>query len=561
MDKVDSLPIAHDKTLIQSGRKISLLISPEWRRALCMLALAVAVLVVYAPVKRYPFIVLDDLVYIVWNSHLHQLNWDTVRWSFTAFHASNWQPLTWLSHALDYHFFLVDAGRHHQMNVVLHAVNAILLFWVLWRATGYLGRSCVVAGLFALHPINVESVAWVAERKNLLSMFFFLLALGAYHWYARRPRVERYLVVALLFALGLMSKPQIITLPFVLLLWDYWPLGRMFPTGELDSSSATVAETDSHKSFSWLVAEKLPLLALSAASAIITMKAQTQDEANAVIGAVNSFSFVSRVSNALIAYVRYLGKAIWPAHLAFFYPHARSSPPAWQVVGASLLLAVITVLVVANRNHRYLTVGWFWFLGTLIPMIGVVQVGSQAMADRYAYLPFVGLFIAGTWGLAEWAGHWPLSEIWLPVGSVVILVILSFATRRQVSYWSDDLTLWMHSSEVVKNNWMAENAIGEDLLRKGETEAAIPHFRAAAAIEPLALFPHYHIGIYEEEHKHPHEALQQLQQVLDLTQPYAAQTAPMRSNVLAYMSYAYNELGDYVAQRKCMTMAAQELRR
>ena len=322
----------------------SSLLSRDLVGAVFVLGLIAAVLVVYAPVKTYPFIVLDDLVYVVWNSHLHQLNWDTVRWSFTAFHGSNWLPLTWLSHAVDYHFFLEDAGRHHQTNVLLHAVNAALLFWVLWRATGYLGRSGFVAGLFALHPINVESVAWVAERKNLLSMFFFLLALGAYRWYARRPRVDRYLVVAGLFALGLMSKPQIITLPFVLLLWDYWPLGRMFS----DESSAAASEAAPHKSFSWLIVEKLPLLALSAASAIVTVKAQRQDEANVMVGAVNSFSFASRVSNALIAYVRYLGKAIWPSHLAFFYPHNRNSS-AWEAAGAFLVLAIITVLVVVAQ--------------------------------------------------------------------------------------------------------------------------------------------------------------------------------------------------------------------
>ncbi len=422
--------------------------------------------------------------------------------------------------------------------MVLHAVNAVLLFWVLSRATGYLGRSALVAGLFAVHPINVETVAWVAERKNLLSMFFFLLALGAYRWYAQRPRIERYLVVAALFALGLMSKPQVITLPFVLLLWDYWPLGRMFPAGAVQSSSAATAETVPRQSLSWLVVEKLPLLALSAGSAILTVKAQTQNAADTMVGAVNSFSFVSRVSNALIAYARYLGKAIWPTHLAFFYPHARSSAQAWQVGGASVLLVIVTALVFVGRHHRYLVVGWLWFLGTLFPMIGLVQVGSQAMADRYAYLPFVGLFIAATWGLAEWTAHWPASKILLPVSSIAVLLLLSFATSRQVSYWSDDLTLWEHSSDVVKDNWMAENSIGEDLLRKGDRDAAVAHFRAAVAMEPLALFPHYHVGIYEEEHKHPHEALQQLQEVINLTQPYAAQTSSMRSNVFDYMSYA-----------------------
>jgi hypothetical protein len=524
------------------------------------LALVIAVLVVYASVKRYPFIVLDDLVYIKWNAPLHQLNWETVRWSFTSFHASNWQPLTWLSHALDYHFYLINAGGHHQTNMLLHAVNAVLLFWVLSQATGYIGRSCMVAGLFALHPINVESVAWVAERKNLLSMLFFLLALGAYSWYARRPRIDRYLLVAALFALGLMSKSQVITLPFVLLLWDYWPLGRMFNAGP-PSPLARPGGAAPHKSFTWLVAEKLPLLALSAASAVLTVKAQTQDEANAMIGALNSFSFVSRVSNAFLAYVRYLGKAVWPTDLAFFYPHARSSPPAWQIIGAVLFLAAITVLVVLKRKRRYLLVGWFWFLGTLVPMIGLVQVGSQAMADRYAYLPFIGLFIAASWGLAQWAENWPASKLWLPVTGAVVLVMLGVATRRQVGYWADNLTVWTHASEVVKDNWMAENAIGEELLRTSGREAAIPHFRAAAAAEPLALFPHYHIGIYEEESKHPQQALQELQEVLNLTQPYAHQTAAMRSNVLLYMSYAYNELGDYASQQKFMALAAEELHR
>lgn len=552
-------PVTRDRAHPSSSRKLSLSPTPETRLGLFMLGLIAAVLVVYAPVRTYPFIVLDDLVYIVWNSHLHQLNWETVRWSFTTFHASNWQPLSWLSHALDYHFFLLDAGRHHQMNMVLHAVNAVLLFWVLSRATGYLGRSAIVAGLFALHPINVESVAWVAERKNLLSMFFFLLALGAYRWYAQRPRVERYLVVAALFALGLMSKPQVITLPFVLLLWDYWPLGRMLPTSDPDSTMTV--ETIPRKTFSWLVVEKLPLLALSAASAILTVRAQTEQTADTMVGAVNSFSFAYRVGNALIAYIRYLGKAVWPTHLAFFYPHTRSSTTVWQAGAASLLLVLLTALVVVSRRRRYLVVGWLWFLGTLFPMIGLVQVGSQAMADRYAYLPFIGLFIAATWGLAEWAEHWPASKILLPVGSIAVLLLLTFATRRQLSYWSDDLTLWEHSAEVVKDNWMAENSIGEDLLRKNDRDAAAEHFRAAAAIEPRALFPHYHVGVYEEESHHPHEALQQLQEVINLTQPYAAQTSAMRSNVFAYMSYAYNQLGDYANQQKYLSLAAHELQR
>ena len=515
-----------------------------------LIAITVAV---YYPVTQHPFITLDDSGYVVNNVHIRQLNWESVKWSFTTFRAANWHPLTWLSHALDFHFFALDAGRHHATNLALHALNAVLLFWVLWRATGCRGRSFVVAALFALHPINVESVAWVAERKNLLSMFFFLLALGAYQWYARRPGVGRYLAVALLFALGLMSKPQVITLPFVLLLWDYWPLQRMFPPADAQSK---VAATVPPRSFSWLVAEKLPLLALSAASAIITVRAQRAG--GTMGGLMSSYSLAARLGNAAVAYVRYVGDAIWPARLAFFYPHARAALPAWQIAASLLLLLAITGLAIAARNRRYLAVGWLWFLGTLIPMIGLMQVGSQAMADRYAYLPFMGLFVAACWGVADWAEQWRGSAIWLPAGTVILLSLLAVMTRRQVSYWSDDLTLWTHSAQVIENNWMAENQIGETLLRQGKSEEAIAHFRTAATTEPQFPFPHLHIGIYEEEHRQPHEAIQQLQKVIDLTQTEAAQTPVLRTTAFLYLSYAYNQLGDYANQEKYLSLAARQ---
>ena len=531
-----------------------------WRFVL-FIALASATLTVYSPVKRHPFINVDDQPYVVHNRNIQQLNWETVEWSFTTFRAANWHPLTWLSHAVDYHFFSLDAGQHHEVNLLLHAVNAMLLFWVVSRATGYVGRSFVVAAMFALHPINVETVAWIAERKNLLSMFFFLLALGAYRWYASKPQVGRYLCVALLFALGLMSKPQVITLPFVLLLWDYWPLERIAfhaSTVAVGPSAGAKGSDDTRMAkfeLRFLLLEKLPLLALSAASAVVTIKAQAAG--GTMGGAVNTFPFAARLANTAVAYVRYLGEAIWPAHLAFFYPHAKG-PQTWQAAGSAVLLLLITAWALRLRNRRYLAVGWLWFLGTMIPMSGIVQVGSQALADRYAYLPFIGLLIAVCWGIADAVEDWPLSKVWLPAGAFAVLVLLSLATRRQISYWSDDLTLWEHSAEVVHNNWMAENMIGEDLLREGDQESAIPHFRAAAAMEPLFPFPHLHIGIYEEEHQHPREALQQLQQVIDLTAPFAKYTPVIRSSALVYMSYAYNQLGDYVNQQKYVDLATQQ---
>jgi tetratricopeptide (TPR) repeat protein len=530
-------------------------------RYLCLVVLMAATLIVYSPVKQHPFINVDDQPYVVHNHNIQQLNWETVKWSFTAFRAANWHPLTWLSHAVDYHFFSLNAGRHHEVNLVLHVVNAMLLFWLLSQATGYLGRSFVVAALFALHPVNVETVAWIAERKNLLSMFFFLLALGAYRWYASKPQVGRYLCVALLFALGLMSKPQVITLPFVLLLWDYWPLERIaFRSSPFairqNAGAATSDETRRAKSeLRFLLLEKLPLFALAVVSAVVTMKAQAAG--GTMSGAINTFSFSARLGNAVLSYVRYLGNAIWPSRLAFFYPHVKGSQATWQIMGSAALL-LVTWWALSQRGRRYLAVGWLWFVGTMIPMIGIIQVGSQAMADRYAYLPFIGLFIAICWGVADLVEGWPLSKVWVPAGVVAVLVCLSLATRRQLTYWSDDLTLWEHSAEVVNNNWMAENMIGEDFLREGDRESAIPHFRAAETMEPLFPFPHLHIGIYDEEHQHPREALQELQHVIDLTEPYARYTPVIRSNALVYMSYSYNQLGDYANQQRYVDLAAQQ---
>jgi hypothetical protein len=540
------------RTRQQPGRSLS----PAIWRVLLAFVIVAFTLTVYAPVAQHPFIHIDDYGYVVNNTHIQQLNWDTVKWSFTTFHYANWDPLTWLSHAVDIHYFRVDAGRHHEVSLALHALNAVLLFWMLSQATGYLGRSFAVAAVFALHPVNVEPVAWVAERKTVLSMVFFLLALIAYRWYARHPGVGRYLVVAMLFALGLMSKPQIITLPFVLLLWDYWPLGRMFHAGDSTLAGVTSDHVLSGKSFSWLLVEKLPLLALSAGSAFLTMKAQW---ANRTLGGLNQYSFPVRIGNTIVVYVRYLSHAIWPTRLAFFYPHARSAPPAGQLVGALLLLLILTGLTLISRRHRYLAVGWLWFLGTLVPMIELVQVGNHAMADRYGYVSFVGLFIAICWGVAYWAERWRFSEVWLPAGTVAVLLLLASATRRQLNYWTDDLTLWTHAAEAVSNNSMAENVIGETLAQRGERDAAMAHYQAAAAMDPLSPFPLLHIGIYDEEHHHPREALEQLQKVIDLTQSAADHMPAVRTEAFVHMSFAYAQLGDHTEQEKYMTLAARQV--
>ena len=355
------------------------------------LLLVVVTLALYYPIRHLPFINYDDDLYVTENVTVQSgFSWDTVQWAFTTYHASNWHPLTWLSHALDFQLFGLDPAGPHLINLLLHVLNVVLLFWVLLRATGFAGRSAMVAALFALHPINVQSVAWVAERKNLLSMLFFLLALGAYRWYAREPRISRYVVVGVLFALGLMAKPQIITLPLVLLLWDYWPLKRMVAAADWNADSTR----SSDNSFSRLLWEKIPLFAISAASAVITMRAHSAS-------GIRWLPISLRVANAIISYAQYVKLAFWPSHLALFYPHPLVALRTWTVLAAFLFLAAVTWVVTEDRRRGYPLVGWFWFLITMLPMIGIVQVGAQAMADRYAYLPLIGLFIMFSWGIAE----------------------------------------------------------------------------------------------------------------------------------------------------------------
>ena len=466
---------------------------------------------------------------------------DTVQWAFTTFDAANWHPITWLSHALDYQLFQLNPAGHHDTNVLLHVCNVLLLFWLLWQATGYAGRSLMVAALFALHPINVESVAWVSERKNLLSMLFFLLALVAYRWYVREPRFGRYLAVAVLFALGLMAKPQIITLPFVLLLWDYWPLRRMF------AASTGVSSPTGQKSFLWLVKEKLPLFALSAVSALITMRAQRAGGAMPLV----KYPLSMRLSNAIVSYVRYIGKAFWPTRFSPMYPHPGFSLMWWQVSAALLLLLAVTALVAANwRRRPYLPVGWFWFLGTLLPMVGLVQVGNQGLADRYAYLPFVGLFIMICWGVAELAQQWHMPVAAQAGLSTAALLVLAAITQRQITYWSSNVSLWSHALQVTSNNWVAEDNLGGALLDQGQMEDAIPHFFRAAAIFPGDSVSNLNIGVYEQQHGNLTEALEHYKKVVSGTR-----NPKVRAKAYRNMGYVYRDLGDPVRSRECFQAA------
>ncbi|MGA7401349.1 MAG: tetratricopeptide repeat protein [Candidatus Sulfotelmatobacter sp.] len=544
-------PAAAFQPRVVSRPTTHLLTASEKRSTVLCVLLMLGTLAFYHPIVHNRFTNLDDDAYIVRNPHVSSgLSWDNVKWAFTSYETGNWHPLTWLSHALDCQLFKLNPVDHHLVNVLLDAGNAILLYLLLEGATGLTWPSLMVAALFALHPMNVESVAWAAERKNVLSMFFFLLTLHAYGWYARRESVKRYAVVAALFALGLMAKPEIITLPFVLLLWDYWPLRRMDggttvlssqlsvlssrpsvlrekPTEDTSDATEPVA-----RSFSYLLVEKIPLLLLSAGSGVITMVAQRA--AHTVRDAPDGVRF----GNAMVAYMRYLGKAFWPVRLAVVYPHP-GPLPVWEIVASAAALILMTALVLRWRSHRYLVVGWFWFLGTLVPVIGVVQVGVQAMADRYAYIPYIGLFVCVIWGVVETVRELKVSTVWLMALAALVLLTLGMLCRRQIAYWHDSESLWRHTLSVTERNFMAHDGLGRALATQGRTEEAIAEFNASEKLAAYSAHAMVELGIYEQTHGHVQDSLGQYRQSLN-----GATDSKSRSIALGYMGSAFTQLGD-----------------
>ena len=471
------------------------------------LLLVAVTLVFYNPIVRNQFVDFDDLSYIVKNNHVVSgVSWTTVKWSFSTFRDGNWHPLTWLSHALDCQIFRLNPIGHHYTGLMLHTTSAVLLFLLLWRATGFLWSSLIVAALFALHPVNVESVAWAAERKNVLSMLFFMLALYAYDRYARGGRRYLYWLVTGLFALGLLAKAQIVTLPFVLLLWDYWPLER---TNIAPATASPAAEgspaAPTPRSLQFLVWEKWPLFVLAAADSVVTVMAQ---RAGSSVRTLQEVSMSIRLQNVFISYVRYIGMAFWPSKLVPLYPRPVDSLPAWQVLGAAALLLALSALVIRYRDRRYLPVGWFWFLGTLVPMIGIITVGEQAMADRYAYLPFIGLFVAVVWGLGELASSQGIRPVWLAASAVAVLFVLGSLTYHQIGYWHDNETLWRYTLSVApEGNYTAHSNLALALAKAGEPDEALFHFRAAKALHKYSVDQILALGAYELHVRHSQDAI------------------------------------------------------
>jgi len=446
--------------------------------------LILAILGVYWPVGNYEFVKYDDDKYVTDNRNVRSgLSWQNVHWAFTTGYASNWHPVTWLSHMLDCELFGLDAGSHHIVNLLFHIVNTLLLFAVFKRMTNALWASAFVAAVFALHPLHVESVAWIAERKDVLSTFFWMLTMWAYVSYVKRPWPVYYLATLLLFAFGLMAKPMLVTLPFVLLLLDYWPLGRMqFSKSNLPNDKGS--EPAEQKRFCRLVVEKIPFFVLSVVSGVVTFCVQ---RAGGAAPTMEAFGLRSRLGNAIVSYVGYIGKMIWPVRLAVLYPHPGSSLSMTTVALCGLLLVFFTVcFIYLARRHRFLVVGWLWYIVALVPVIGLVQVGVQAMADRYTYIPLTGLFIIIAWGVSELTAAWHGRKVVLAVLAVAVLSAAGVCTRLQLRHWQNSITLFQHTIDVTPNNWVIHNNYASFLRSQGRLDKAVEHFNTCLKLRPSA---------------------------------------------------------------------------
>ena len=436
--------------------------------------------------KDAEFLRLDDGDYIINNPHVRSgLSIANIQWAFTTFEAANWHPLTWLSMQLDSEMYGLQAWGFHLTNVLWHAVNAVLFFVVLERMTGALWCSAFAAALFAVHPLRVESVAWATERKDVLSSFFWLLTMLAYWWYVQRPAIGRYILVVVCFALGLMAKQMVVTLPFVLLLLDYWPLGRFRAAPERRASLTRI------------VLEKLPLLAMAVGAGVMTLLAQVIEQEPLL----RHPPLQTRILNACLAYTGYLRKTLWPADLAPLYTRPLDRFPVTEAMLSGVILIVLTFLILRQYKRRpYLAVGWLWYLGTLVPVIGLVQVGIQTMADRYTYVPHMGLFIALVWGLADLLAPRCPKPI-LAVGAGVILLACNVVSQNQTRLWQRNLTLWEYAVQVTEDNFGAHQNLGVVYKAMNRDEDALRQFRKAIELEPGNVMSHYVLGMVLESQK------------------------------------------------------------
>ena len=494
--------------------KIGKFLNDRFEVLVCLF-LVLVTLVVYLQVGTFEFINYDTDLYVYDNRQVKAgFTKTSIAWAFTTFHAYNWHPLTWLTHMVDVQLFGMDSGRHHLTNVFIHIMNTLLLFGILRRMTGDLWQSSLVAALFAIHPLHIQSVAWVAERKDVLSTFFGFLAVGSYLQYVRGRRLGWYMPVLISFVLSLMCKPMLVTLPFVLLLLDYWPLKRLHFQMHREGSSASLQMPTKV----YLVVEKIPLFIFSTVSCIITFYAQ---RAGGSIASTDLFPLHIRVINALNSYIGYIGKMFWPSKLSIIYPYNKIFL-SWQIWASCLLMVSISLLAIKYYKSRpWFLVGWLWYLGTLVPVIGLVQVGSQALADRYTYVPLIGLFIIIAWGLHELSQRWRYKELCFVIILLAISGTLMVVSRQQVRYWKNGVTLFKHAINVTENNSYAQNILGHGLLMEGKIIDAIKHLKRSSEANPRYSKVHNNLGVALAQQGDTEGAINCFQNALQINPNYA----------------------------------------
>ena len=493
--------------------------------AICV-ALVAITWTVFGQTLGHQFVNYDDPLYVLENAHIRAgVTWHSVLWAFTHVHSQNWHPLTSISHMLDCQLFGVQPGAHHLINVLLHSAAAVLLFLLLAQMTGALWPSAFVAAVFAIHPLRVESVAWIAERKDVLSGMFFMLTLLAYVAYTRKQTIGRYLTMSILFVFGLMSKPMLVTLPIVLLLLDYWPLSR-------------TQRTEVRSTIARLVIEKIPLFALSIGSCVATFWAQ-----NFALGSTEYLPLKWRVTNAIVTYFDYVRQMFWPVDLIPFYIHPENRLEISRLILAITALAAITAIALARRRQNpYIVVGWFWYLVMLVPVIGIIQVGLQARADRYTYLPQIGLYIAIVWLIRDLTKSWGQQKMILGAAAAIVLGSLSILSWKQTTYWRDTETLWRHTLAVTPDSDVAHTGLAGILFVRGQIDEAIDHYERALRLRDGNVGAQYGLGKALAAKQKTDEAISHFQRALSIQPDYIA-----ASNDLGVMFASEGEIKNAIA--------------
>jgi tetratricopeptide (TPR) repeat protein len=517
-------------------------ISPQRQILIVYVVLVIVTLAVFWQVKQFNFINYDDGVYVTHNSHIQSgITLDGIRWAFSTRYVSLWNPLVWLSLMFDYQLHGLNAGGYHLTNLILHVMSVLLLFWLFNRMTGAIWKSAFVAAIFALHPLHVESVAWIAERKDVLSAFFWMLTLCLYVYYTEKPVIRRYLLVLLCFTCALMSKPMVITLPIVMILLDYWPLDR------LQSDKKKLSETKIAGIIPlWQLKEKIPFFILSAVMVIITLyNPNTHDMSDT--RDLQHYSLISRLANAPVAFVTYLEKTFWPHNMAVFYPFS-DQIPLWQVLGASLLILVISVaVIIMMKRLPYLFTGWMWYAITIAPVIGIIQISitaPYAMADRYHYLPSIGLAVMMAWGIPALIKSEAIRKKLLFPAGIFFLGIISFISWNQCGYWKNSATLFYHALQVTKDNALAHHSFGLSLFKKGKIEEAIDHFNEAIRLKPDYAGAYYNRGIAYGKLGQHQRAIEGYTEAI-LLKPDDADAYNNRGNAYAELGQNQRAIEDY----------------